>query len=214
MASLGPSIRWLSPLASLPLPSHTPPPLGSGSSGRLLSRAVAAKAETKTSTCHCHSNPTVNPPTGRGVGKLDGSSGRALNPRLPSSLSLTPIAPSPLTSHRRCPPSRRTSSSVAPSQSSLTRCPSRRRRRVAIVVVISCRAFTINIVNVVARCAVAIGVIVVSRCAVTHRRRRIPSRRCHQRRCCCPSCHRHHRQINSYLNGSAGDGQKFIQEKQ
>ena len=62
VASLGPSICWLSPLASLTLPSHMPPPLGSGGSGRLSSRAVATKAETNTSTCNRHSNPTVIPP--------------------------------------------------------------------------------------------------------------------------------------------------------
>ena len=56
VASLVPSICWLLPVASLPLPSHTPPPLGGGGSRRLSSRAVAAKAETKTSTCHRHSD--------------------------------------------------------------------------------------------------------------------------------------------------------------
>ncbi len=56
VASLVPSICWLLPVVSLPLPSHTPPPLGGGGSRRLLSRAVAAKAETKISTCHHHSD--------------------------------------------------------------------------------------------------------------------------------------------------------------
>ncbi len=62
VASLGPSICWLLPLASLPLPSHMPPPLVGGGSGRLSPRAVAAKAETNTSTCLRHSNSTIIPP--------------------------------------------------------------------------------------------------------------------------------------------------------
>ena len=65
VALLGPSIHWLSPMASLSLPSHTPLPLGGRSSRRLSSRAVATKADTKISTCHHHSNPTViHPPAG------------------------------------------------------------------------------------------------------------------------------------------------------
>ena len=129
---LRPSVCWLlrgivGPLHSLVVATGLPPSPITHASASRRRRQQEVVAE----SCHRQSRdqdlqlPSSwqshrHHPTCREVGKLDGGGGRAPNPRLPSSLSLSPVTPSPSTSCQRCRPLRLTSLSATPLQLSST----------------------------------------------------------------------------------------------